>query len=66
MTKPLNNGAGVNLLTQEYQAALRELYSEALTPDVRQHRVQELKAEYERQRALEMKAIRAQWEADTS
>lgn len=66
MTEPRNYYASLDLLTQEYRAALRDLYSEHLPPHVRQRRVDELNAEFERRRVQEMKVIREQREEGTS
>jgi hypothetical protein len=64
--EPIDYSAGLDLLTQEYRAALSDLYSEDLPSDVRQHQLQQLIVEYKQRRAQEMTAIRAQQKADTS
>jgi hypothetical protein len=58
--------ATLDLLAQEYRAALRDLYSEDQLPSVRQRRVDERPAEYERKRHQELRAIREQWKEDSS
>lgn len=55
---------GLDLLSQEYRVALRALLSECRPTDVYLRRVEELKAEHRKQRALEMAAVREQWESD--
>ena len=65
VAKPQDYHVALDLLTQEYQAALRTLIYEHLPMEDYLLRVQELKAEYEQQRALEMKVVGEQREADT-
>jgi hypothetical protein len=66
VTLPADYSAGLDLLTQEYRAALYALYSEYEPWDVRQRRVQKLTVEHRRRCAQEMRAIRAQQESDVS
>jgi hypothetical protein len=64
VTKSTDYSAGLDLLSQEYRAALDALYSEDEPWHVCQHRVQQLTVEHKQRRAHELKAISAQQEAD--